>query len=105
VEGVVDRVKCHTCGFEHKYKPVKKKTDGTKRKSAMKKRPSGKEYEALMELNVDKTPIPYTISSSFNDGEIIEHKTFGKGIVTGISYERVEVLFQDGIKTLAANKK
>lgn len=105
-EGIVDRVKCHTCGFEHKYRPVKKQTGGTKtRKTSTRKKSPAKEYEALMQKNLDKVPIPYTIKTSFSEGDVVDHKTFGKGIVTGLAYERVKVLFQDGIKTLAADKK
>ncbi|NLD39373.1 MAG: hypothetical protein GX654_21155 [Desulfatiglans sp.] len=105
-KGIVDRVKCHTCGFEHKYKPVKKKAETTvKRKSPVRKKSAEKEYEAMMEKHVDQTPVPYSMQGSFSEGSFIDHKTFGKGFVTGLSFERIEVLFQEGIKTLAAGKK
>ena len=105
-EGVVDRVKCHTCGFEHKYKPVKKKAATTrKRKSPVRKKSPEKEYETLMEKNMGVVPVPYSMKASFSQGEIIDHKTFGKGIITGTSHERIDVLFQNGVKTLAADKK
>ena len=105
-EGVVDRVKCHTCGFEHKYKPVKKQVAAPKkRKTTSRKKPSEKEYKALMEANTDKVPVPYNMKSAFNEGDVIDHKTFNKGIVTGVSYERIDVLFEGGLKTLAADKK
>ena len=105
VEGIVDRVKCHTCGFEHKYKPVKKKTETEKkRKSPTRRKSREKEYEALMEKNGHITPVPYSMKASFNEGDIIDHKTFGKGIVLETSFERIGVLFREGIKTLAADK-
>ncbi len=105
-EGIVDRVKCHTCGFEHKYKPVKKKAETTKkRKSPVRKKSPEKEYAALMEKNIHVVPIPYSMKTSYSEGELIDHKTFGKGVIMGTSFERIEVLFQDGSKTLAADKK
>ena len=105
-EGIVDRVKCHTCGFEHKYKPVKKTVKSTtKRKSPARKKSPEKEYAALMEKNIKVVPVPYSMKASFSEGDIIDHTTFGKGIITGTSHERIEVLFQDGAKTLAADKK
>ena len=105
-EGIVDRVKCHTCGFEHKYKAIKKKAETTKkRKSPVRKKSPEKDYEALMEKNIDIVPVQYSMKASFSEGEIIDHKTFGKGIVMELSYERIEVLFQAGQKTLAADKK
>ncbi len=33
--------------------------------------------------------------------DLIEHKVFGRGIVTRVEGERIEVLFRDGIKKLA----
>jgi sulfite reductase alpha subunit-like flavoprotein len=105
-EGIVDRVKCHTCGFEHKYKPVKKKAATTKkRKSPARKKSPEKQYEALMAKNSEVVPVPYSMKASYSEGDIIDHKTFGKGIVIETSFERIEVLFQDGAKTLAADKK
>ncbi len=105
IEGIVDRVKCHTCGFEHKYKPAKKKADKTKRKPSIRKKSPEKEYEALMEKSMDKEPVPYSMNASFSEGNVIDHIKFGKGVILETSYERIEVLFQDGIKILAANKK
>ena len=106
-EGIVDRVKCHTCGFEHKYKTVAKKKAKatTKRKSPARKKSPEKEYEALMEKNTHVEPVPYSMKASFSKGDIIDHKTFGKGILLETSYERIEVLFKDGVKILAADKK
>lgn len=106
IQGIVDRVKCHTCGFEHKYKPVKKKAETMKkRKSPVRKKTAEKEYEALMAKNINVVPAPYSMRASYSEGDIIEHKTFGKGVVLETSFERIEVLFQDGVKTLAAGKK
>ena len=106
-EGIVDRVKCHTCGFEHKYKTAAKKKAkaATKRKSSTRKKSPEKEYEALMAKKMDVDPVPYSMKASFTEDDIIDHKTFGKGIVTETSFERIEVLFKDGFKTLAADKK
>ena len=106
-EGIVDRVKCHTCGFEHKYKTVanKKAKTTTKRKSTSRKKSPEKEYEALIAKNAHVAPVPYSMKASFTENDIIDHKIFGKGIVTDTSFERIEVLFKDGLKTLAADKK
>ena len=105
IEGIVDRVKCNTCGFEHKYKPAKRKSETVKkRKSPLRKKSAEKEYESLMEKNMHIVPVPYSMKASFSEGDIIDHKTFGKGIVLATSFERIEVLFQEGLKMLAADK-
>ena len=46
-EGIVDRVKCHTCGFEHKYKTVAKKKAKTT---------DSKELQALVTALCDWKP-------------------------------------------------
>lgn len=106
IKGIVDRVKCHTCGFEHKYKPIKKKAaPKAKRKVSTRKKTPEKEYIAWMEKNSNVTTVPYNMKASFSEGDVIDHKTFGKGLIKGVSFERIEVLFHNSIKTLAANKK
>ena len=106
-EGIVDRVKCHTCGFEHKYKPVAKKKARatTKKRPPVRKKSPEKEYEAIMAKNSHVLPVPYSMKTSYSEGDIIDHKTFGKGIVIETSFERIGVLFHDSVKTLAADKK
>jgi len=105
-EGIVERVKCHTCGSEHKYKPVKKKkaTSTARKKRTVKKKNPEKEFKRLLEKYGDKKTVPYNMKDSFNEGNIVDHKTFGKGVVTGTSFQRIEVTFLDGTRILAADR-
>jgi hypothetical protein len=104
--GIVERVKCHTCGTEHPYRPRKKRAT---------KKPSGKSmrtqevdltktYEKLAEKLKEKKPLPYIMSGSFKNDDVIDHKTFGMGIVISASRDKMEVSFCDGPRILVCNR-
>ena len=107
-EGIVDRVQCKTCGSEHKYYPDKKKapakTPKKRKRTVTKKEDFAKEFEKLAEKFKEKEPITYSISGSFKPDEVIDHKTFGIGIVTNVSYQKMEVVFSEGPRLLACNR-
>jgi len=105
-KGMVERVKCLTCGTEHKYRSDKKKAvrKTTKRSPVAKKVDFAKTFEELAEKFKDKQPLPYSMSASFKKDDVIDHKTFGIGIVTSVSYDKMEVAFQDGPRDLVCNR-
>lgn len=108
-EGVVERVQCRTCGSEHKYRPEKKKMvkkTAKKRKTAAKSRKpdAAAIFEQLAEKFQDKKPVPYTMQGSYQTDDVIDHKTFGKGIVTGVSYQKMEVAFADASRLLVCDR-
>ena len=108
--GFVEMVKCRTCGSEHKYRPDKKKTPGktvrsTKRKTRNKKVDFTKDFEKLAEEFKDKDPVPYKMSGSFKKDDVIDHTTFGIGFVQRVSYQKMEVAFSGGPRTLACNRQ
>lgn len=46
-------------------------------------------------------PSPYTIRATFSEGEYVDHKKFGKGVVLEVvSADKINVLFEDGARTL-----
>jgi len=110
MEGIVARVKCLTCGSEHKYHPEKKKTP---RKTARvpgktavsKKAQTVPDFAQLSEKLRDREPVLYNRSESFKVDDAINHKTFGMGLVTKVSRQRIEVLFFDGSRTLARDSR
>ncbi len=107
-DGIVARVKCKTCGSEHKYYPDKKPAPAKKKKEksgrTVKKNRDAEKYARLLEQNIDTVAIPYSISETYRVNDIIEHKTFGKGIVTEFHYQKMEVLFETGTRILACNR-
>jgi hypothetical protein len=103
-KGTVERVKCLTCGTEHKYRADKKKA-AVKKGTVTRKVDFSKTYEALAEKFRDKIPLPYSMSGLFKKDDVIDHKTFGMGIVTNASYDKMEVAFQDGPRHLVCNRQ
>ena len=108
LEGIVDRVQCKTCGSEHKYRPDKKKapvkTPNKKKRTVTKKEDFAETFERLAEKFKEKEPVNYSMSGSFKTDEVIDHKTFGMGIVTSVSYRKMEVAFSEGPRILACDR-
>jgi len=105
--GTVERVKCHTCGTEHKYRPDKKKAPKktAKKSIAAQEADLTKTFEKLAEKFKEKKPLPYSMSGSFKNDDVIDHKTFGIGIVISASYDKMEVAFSDRPRILACNRE
>ena len=105
-KGIVDRAKCLTCGSEHKYRSDSKKAPAkkTKKKATIKKKVVEIDYEKLAQQFQGKESLPYSMSGSFEEEDVLAHKTFGRGVVLSVSYQRMEVAFSDGPRELACNK-
>ncbi len=108
LKGIVARVKCNTCGCKHKYRPdkkaVAKKKTPKKRATKKKKLEPAEIFGKLAEKFKDKKPLSYSMSESFNEEDVIDHKTFGEGFITGTpTSHRITVAFIDGTRTLAQN--
>lgn len=52
-------------------------------------------------LRPDTDFAPYNISKLFSRGELVLHSRFGKGQVISVGTGKVDVLFEEGMKTLA----
>jgi len=105
--GIVERVKCHTCGGEHKYRPDKKRaTKKTSVKQIGTKEVDSREtFERLAQKFKEKKPLPYRMSGSFKNDDVIDHRTFGMGIVISASHDKMEVAFSDGPRILVCNRE
>ena len=107
-EGIVERVQCRTCGSEHKYHPEKKKAakkPAKKPRAKKAKKPTAADiFEQLAQKFQEKKPVPYTMAGSYKTDDVIDHKTFGKGIVTGVSYQKMDVAFADAPRMLVCDR-
>lgn len=116
----ISKVKCNTCGAEHKYRPEKpaaKKT--TVRKPLTPKETTAKRAAAakitannapmqwdLRNRSMDSsTPIKeYSIHDQYRTGDVINHSVFGLGFVERIASDKtMNVLFCDSVKLMAMN--
>jgi len=114
LEGIVARVQCRTCGSEHKYYPAKKKaapraartarSTAGQTAAARKAAIDALDFERLSEKLRNRERVPYSMSGSFKFNDVIDHAAFGIGIVIKLFHQRMDVLFSDGLKTLACDK-
>jgi len=102
MEGIIGKVKCHTCGNEHKYRLEKKKLP--KKGVKTKKTDPARDFELLTEKFKGKKPVSYSMSGSFKADDVIDHNTFGMGIVISTSYKQMDVVFSDRPRILVCNR-
>lgn len=109
--GIVDRVKCKACGSEHKYRRIKvaapwasKSSPRSTTKSSVSASLSGSQLQELWFKGIkawgNKDPLKYDPAQRFEKAQVIEHPTFGKGLVQLRRENRIDVLFSSGLKVL-----
>lgn len=121
VDGVVSRVKCKTCGAEHKYRPTTGTEKKNERTTVIRKAASPKKADAakvklpdaeaalqwdlkIRNREPDAEVRAYSIHDVYRAQEIINHPTFGVGFVDKIlSDKSMSVLFSDSVKLLGMN--
>lgn len=85
------KTECRSCGSVHAYRKNPPDTKAKKRS----------QYEEAMEGRDLSKPIPYRVNRKFSLDDVIEHKSFGVGLVTRVvSDKKMEVLFQESTKLL-----
>jgi hypothetical protein len=70
--------------------------------SPFSKKPPAKTYTwaADVAARSDAVFVPYSLKSKFQQGALIEHPKFGRGVVTHVEESRIDVLFEEGPKKL-----
>ncbi|MBL8604543.1 MAG: hypothetical protein JNK72_21635 [Myxococcales bacterium] len=64
--------------------------------------PSGlPKWAELIAEKADDAFVPYEMSSRYERGALVQHGKFGKGYVTSVEGNRVEVVFEDAVRKLA----
>ncbi len=108
VDGKITRVHCNTCNGQHAYRanaPATRAAAGTGKakgsRKAAEKVPKRSEYETLLRGRTGATARTYATSERFAPGELINHTSFGLGVVTGERDSvKIDVHFADGPKVL-----
>lgn len=103
--GIIKRVMCNTCRGKHQFKGdlpgVKKSRPSLKSTPAGKSRSKASDFERLLSGKDRDNAAPYSVRAHFSKGDVINHATFGKGIVVeDKDVQKIEVLFETGPKIL-----
>lgn len=115
-EEKIAKVECNVCGAKHKYRPPKIKKPKTvkKKKAVTKKTPKNSisqikaeaHFEEIMEGLDPSTAKPYSMTETFRKDDLIDHSTFGMGLITStIHPNKIEVTFKVGSKLLICKLK
>jgi hypothetical protein len=120
VEGDISKVKCNTCGAQHKYRakmPAPKKSAVSRPptlKEGIAKRAAAAKVDAnnapmqwdLRNRSMDSAaPVKdYSIHNQYRARDVVKHHVFGLGFVERIvSDKSMDVLFSDAVKLMAMN--
>ncbi len=109
MNNVPKRVQCNTCNGHHNYRAKPSgKSPPQSNTSTRKTRSPEAEYNEYMSrfLGVDPShATQYNIRGNFREDELIDHPTFGIGIVLSIiQINKIEILFKAGHKLLVQNQ-
>lgn len=109
MDGKPARVRCNTCGGEHKYRGAslepKKGTWQSRAEIARKlEKPQVTTWEALMREKDLSRARRYSTRERFAVDELIEHPSFGVGLVQSIRGDKMDVAFKADVKVLVHGK-
>ena len=104
------RVQCNTCKSQHGYKANAPGTSARRPRATdangeVVRRPTkGRASKYQLLLNAKSStgaPKTYSPSNKYEEGDVLDHPTFGRGVTTSIKDgTKIEVLFEGGAKTL-----
>ena len=107
-KGTIAMVKCNSCGREHKYysetQRLQRKKKSEEAAKVAEKNAQAEEYDRLLKQNPNKRSKIYCMSNNYRENDFIDHKTFGKGVITKINHQKMDVLFETGARLLACDK-
>jgi hypothetical protein len=106
----IARVKCNTCGGEHAYKAAEPGTAAPRSSTprASKPRAEGGTRTRAQEASFEEqlagkdlaTARPYAVGEKFAVGDLVNHPTFGIGLVGAARPDKIDVTFKSFVKTL-----
>ncbi len=108
------KIECEVCHSKKTYTLPKagsamakktNKTTSTGAKKTSRKSSHADEYGQLMTNHGSEKGLPFSIKSKYELNQKIDHPKFGAGFVKSVLIDRVDVMFQDELKTLMHNKQ
>lgn len=111
----IARVQCKTCKKERAYRPPKGLSEPAKgsaggasrsaRGAAAESRTVEEEWTKLMAGAAAARKVKYTPKAQLQLGDVIDHPTFGQGVVTKLSHpDKASVLFREDLKMLVHSR-
>jgi hypothetical protein len=109
VDKLPKRVICNTCNAHHNFRAKPSSESQTKSKSSARKTRSKEasyiEYISRLRGRDPVNSRKYNRKGNFEKDEIIDHLSFGIGIVLSvIQFNKIKILFKDGPRLLIQNQ-
>ena len=103
------KIECEICKSKRTYSLPKTSTSSKTKKPSTRtvsaRRTShADEFNTLMANRGEEKGTPFSIRTKFEMDQKIDHPKFGAGFVKNVLIDRVDVMFQDELKTLIHNK-
>lgn len=100
------RVRCNTCFSERNYREKKQTHRKTPTVRRLKSTSSEQLYQQKLKNSWEKTPKTFHIELEVEEGDVVDHPTFGRGVVLKlIPPDRMDIVFPDQTRTLACKTK
>lgn len=108
------KIECEICKSKKTYtlpkagsSMAKKSTTGGTKKVAVRKSANthADEFNALMLNRGAEKGLPFSIKTKFEMDQKIDHPKFGPGFVKTVQADRIDVMFEEELKTLMHNKQ
>lgn len=100
----IAKVRCKMCGSLHKFKsPLDAKK--VRKPSKIKGAGEGATAEIVWAAGLEEAKgkeRDYSMASKYRIGDIVNHQTFGKGIVTKLYTNKCDMLFKDKERLMAS---
>lgn len=104
------KIECEICHSKKTYSlpkegVLKKASVGGARKVAVRKTSHADEFNILMMNHGAEKGLPFNIRTKFEMDQKIDHPKFGPGFVKNVMSDRIDVMFEEELKTLMHNKQ
>ncbi len=104
----VIRVRCNTCGADHQFRgtqPLQKATSFAAPKKASTPRTTAAErvvlnFEEQLKQKNQVGARLYSVKETFKLDDVVDHPTFGRGFVSAVRGDKVDITFRTFDKTL-----
>jgi hypothetical protein len=108
----VARVRCNTCQGEHNFRKTEAKARAPRApaghkhagRAAAEAAAKGGDLDSLLKGRDISQPLRYQAGQAFAKDAILHHPAFGLGIVLSVRGEKMDVMFEGGLKTLAQQR-
>jgi len=103
----IDQIQCKVCQRARKYRAPKGAEAQAKRRreEAAEAIPPEMIWKKLMDASASKKSIPYTFDKRYQLHDLINHDTFGLGVVTSLpGPDKAKVAFKEGELLLICNR-